>query len=218
MTAHLGKFTVRADGLSGRKATEYEATLMGMLRSFDQWQATKAVMRAVAFYNQPVLIRPYDDKSDPCNATGGDNQGGLQPNSVEISPQRFNGPSSCFPSGSAGASPHEILLHELVHAARSAAGVGTTGAYEEAVAITVANVYSSEMNRSLRAANAHHTMWPTNHTDPMVFMQHNTRFLSKFYHEMPELFRWIAEVNVKFNPVRLYYQTVLTGVARLNSA
>ena len=219
MTASFGRLTVRADGMSGKKATEYEATLVGMLRSFEQWEAGKALMRAFAFYNRPVLVFPYDGKLGKCNARTQGEKGGLFPNHVSISPQMFNGASSCFPSTAAGATPQEILFHELVHAARSVAGkLGTYSPWgEEVAAITVANVFSSEMNRPIRSPWSPTSIDPVQ-MDPAQFMRLSTDILSMFYHQMPEFFRWIAEVNVAFNPVRLYYLNVLRGVPRLNSA
>lgn len=216
MTAYFGRFTIRADGLSGSKATEYEATVVGILRSYAQWRAGKAVLRAVSFYNKPILIHPYFNKADPCNALGGGDRGGLLPNTIAINPQDWTGPSRCYPN-SAGGDPHEVLLHELVHAARTAGGVATPGPREEAVAIVVANVFAAERNRPIRNPANHDSMAPYP-SDPAGFLRQYTPFLSSFYHQMPDFFRWIAEINVSYNPVRLYYQNVLTGVPRLNSA
>lgn len=219
MTANFGRLTVRADGMSGKKATEYEATVVGMLRSFEQWEAGKALMRAFAFYNRPVLVFPYDGALGKCNARANGDLGGMFPNQVSISPQMFNGSSSCFPATAASATPHEILFHELVHAARAVAGkLGTYSPWgEEVAAIMVANVLSSEMNRPIRSPWSPTSIAPVQ-MDPAVFMRLSTDILSMLYHQMPEFFRWIAEVNVAFNPVRLYYLTVLRGVPRLNSA
>lgn len=218
MTARLGRLTIRADGLSGRSAAIYEATVTGMVRSYERWQAGKALARALAFYNQPVLIFPYDGNAGPCNATASSGHIGLQPNEVSFSPQMWNGTSSCYPAPTfAGGDPHEVLFHELVHAARGAAGIQQTGPYEEAVAIVSANIFSSERNRTVRNPADHDSMLSFK-KDPIGFMRRNTPFLSRFYHEMPEFFRWIAEVDVPYNPVRLYYLHVLRGVPRLNSA
>lgn len=218
MTARLGRLTVRADGLSGKAAVIYEATIMGMLRSFQQWETGRALARVLAFYNQPVLIFPYDGNSGSCNATASSNHIGLQPNEVSFSPQMWNGVSSCYPVPAyAGGDPHEVLFHELVHAARGEAGLLKTGAYDEAIAIVCANVFSSERNRPVRNPADHGSMSAFT-SDPVGFMQRNTGFLSHFYHEMPEFFRWIAEVRATYNPLRLYYLTVLRGVPRLNSA
>lgn len=60
--------------------------------------------------------------------------------------------------GAAGRDGDEILLHEMCHAMRYAAGMRTScfetpvgfGDYEELVAVTITNVYSSETNRTLR--------------------------------------------------------------------
>lgn len=218
MPAHVGSFTVRADGLSDKKATQYESTLVGMLRSFEAFRAGQALMRGFRFYNRPVLVYPYDGKKGKCNAHGGGDHGGLFPSRISITPQMFNGASSCFPADAASASPHEVLFHELVHTLRSAAGKwGTWSAIaEEAAAITVANVFSSEMNHNLRDPWAPKSVAAVR-VDPVAFMHVNTELMTNFYRQMPEFFRWVAEVNVPWNPIRLYYLT-LTGVPRLNSA
>ncbi|RIK77215.1 MAG: hypothetical protein DCC68_17860 [Planctomycetota bacterium] len=60
--------------------------------------------------------------------------------------------------GAAGRDGDEILLHEMCHAMRYAAGMRTScfetpvgfGDYEELVAVTITNVFSSETNRTLR--------------------------------------------------------------------
>ena len=44
MAKQFDKFTVRADGLDGKKATEYEATVMGMLRSYGAFKMGRALL------------------------------------------------------------------------------------------------------------------------------------------------------------------------------
>jgi hypothetical protein len=94
--------------------------------------------------------------------------------------------------GAAGRDGDEILLHEMCHAMRYAAGMRTScfdtpvgfGDYEELVAVTITNIFSSETNRTLRrdhngfdALPATTGMWrkgqkfQVNLQDPQVFAE-----------------------------------------------
>jgi hypothetical protein len=217
MAVQIDKFTIRADGLSDRKAQQYEATLAGMLRSYEQFQAGRALMKGFRFYAREVLVYPYDGEVGKCNARAYSDWGMFR-TKVSISPHMFNGASSCFPQGSAGATPHEIFFHELVHALRSAAGKwgNWPGPAEEAAAIMIANIFSSEMNRDLRDPLAPRSVKAVK-VDPGAFVRVNMELMMRFYQELPVFSRWIAEVNVPFNPVRIYYLG-LKGVPRLRNA
>jgi hypothetical protein len=217
MAKQLDNFTVRPDGLSGGKAAQYEATIVGMLRSFEAFAAGRALIKGFRFYRREVLVYPYDGTQGRCNAHASSTWG-LYRTKVSISPQMFNGASGCFPQGSAGATPHEVLFHELVHALRMVAGVwGNWPALaEEAAAIMIADVFSSEMNRDLRDPLAPKSVKAVR-VDPHAFVRVNMELLMRFYQELPVFSRWIAEVDVPFNPMRIYYMG-LKGVTPLRNA
>ena len=218
MAMQYDLITVRADGLDGKKALQYEATVLAMLRSFERTQTGRSILQAFRFMKRELLVFPYDGSGGPCNAVGGFGSGGMFRTKLSFTPSDFYGKSACFPPQSPGGLAHEVLYHELVHAVRHAAGTLDYSiknrAREEEIAVMVANVYQSEIGRKLRR--------PGGGTDTMTissqeFFAKNGDMIRVFYHQHPEFCRWIAEAVVPFNPLRTYYLT-LSGVARLRSA
>jgi hypothetical protein len=220
MAQQYGPLTIRADGLDGKKAFQYEATVLGMLRSLEQMQVGRALMQAFRFYRREVLIYPYDrgavGAERDCNAYVYETWGMFR-TKLSFSPMDFLGKSTCFSEHGVDATPHEVLFHELVHAMRASAGKrlkfeGRSG--EERIAVMVTNIFSSEINRPLRL--------PGGGTDHMEmfdakFASIASRMIEVFYQQHPEFFRWVAECKVPFNPLRIHYQT-LKGVPRLRTA
>lgn len=216
MAMQHDRFTIRADGLGGKQAFQYETTVLGMLRSLEQMQVGRALMQAFRFYGREVLIYPYDSRAGDCNAYV-DETWGMFRTKLSFSPMDFLRKSTCFSDQGVDATPHEVLFHELVHAMRASAGKrlsfeGHPG--EERIAVMVTNVFSSEINRPLRL--------PGNVMDQMNMSAADyasiaSRMIDVFYRQHPEFFRWVAECVVPFNPLRIYYQT-LKGVPRLRTA
>lgn len=215
MAKQFDRFTIRADELDGKKAVEYEATILGMLRSYEATVTGHALLNGFRFYQREVLVFPYDGKAGHCNAWA-DSYSGMFRTKVSFSPQNWNGMSACYGPASAGTSPHEVFFHELIHALRSAGRIfgAFNRAGEEEVAIMLANIFSSELNRSLR--RDHFGSVPIVMTSE-EFLKGNTPMVQAFCKQQPDFCRWIAEVTVPFNPVRAYYLT-LKGVPRLRSA
>ena len=217
MAMQYDRFTIRADGLDGKKASQYEATVLNMLRSLEHMQVGRAMMQAFRFYQREVLIFPYDGRADECNAYV-DETWGMFRTKLSFSPMDFLGKSTaCATVHGVDATPHEVLFHELVHAMRASAGKrlsfeGKSG--EERIAVMVTNVFSSEINRPLRL--------PGNVMDEMNmsaarYASIASRMIDVFYRQHPEFFRWVAECVVPFNPLRIHYQT-LKNVPRLRTA
>jgi hypothetical protein len=216
MAKQFDRFTVRADGLDGKKASEYEATILGMLRSYEATQMGRALLNGFRFYKREVLVYPYDGKLGHCNARAYSDWGMFR-TKVSFSPQQWNGVSGCFGPGAAGNTPHEVFYHELIHGLRSAAD--TLGTFvqegEEQIAITLANIFASEVNRPLRDLDRHKTT--TVQTTSEDFLMANSQLFQALFKQHPDFCRWVAEVTVPFNPVRLYYLS-LKGVPRLRTA
>ncbi|HJQ61192.1 MAG TPA: hypothetical protein VJ890_30080, partial [Vineibacter sp.] len=117
----------------------------------------------------------------------------------------------------------EVLLHELVHAARALSGdfdaaamKGAMAPYdteEEFVAIMVANIYISEKGKPAVFLRRSHSTEATGlaekDTDPEIFLykDDNYRLVKKFCDQHPRVSRMVADVPAKFNPVRAYYDT-----------
>jgi hypothetical protein len=210
------KFTIRGDGLTGTKAAQYEATVVGMLRSYQATKMGAVLVKGFAFYSREVLVVPYDGSAGHCNAWASSDWGMFR-TKVSFTAQDWNGKSACYPHGVVGTSPHEVLFHELVHGLRSAAR--TLGTFnpdgEERVAIMLANIFSSETGSSKirRDHNGTASIVMTSED----FLGHNGKMISAFYKQHPDFCRWVAEVKVPFNPVRSYYLT-LNNVPRLLNA
>lgn len=209
MARQFDRFTVRADGLDGTRASQYEATVLGMLRSLETSQVGRAVLNGFRFYQRELLVYPYDGKLGRCNARTYSDWGMFR-TKLSFSPRDWFGTSPCHPAGTVGPAPHVVFVHEMTHALRSAAKkLGTFNRLdEEAAAVMVENAYASEINLGSRPG------WPA---DPADFLTNYRSVVVAFQRQLPDFFRWIAEVDVAYNPARLYYLT-LQGVPRLKSA
>jgi hypothetical protein len=214
MAKQFDCFTIRADGLSGKQAFEFEASTLGILRSFDATSAGHVLLNGFRFYRREVLIVPYSGDEGTCNATMREDWG-LFGRKVEFTPRDWIGRHGCYSLG-AGSRANEVLFHELVHAMRSAAK--TWGhpdlAAEETIAVMLANVYSSEIHRPIRENHSDFSATIISQED---YLTANRPVIEVFYRQHKDFCRWIAEVTVPWNPVRLYYLT-LANVPRLRTA
>lgn len=129
---------------------------------------------------------------------------------INCSPSVFAGASGA-PTGP-GALGDEILLHEMVHGLRQMMGRsvresvgGNPGMdnYEEFVAITIANVYRSEVGAP-QLRQDHHGFLPLTGptTNPAVFANTYAQYLNYMDIEMPRLCKNLREASCAFNPLR----------------
>jgi hypothetical protein len=167
-----------------------------------------------------VLISPYDGKLGKRNAST-HKDWGMYRARVGFSPFTF--PSSFWKLP--GASPIEILVHELTHAVRivskkSFVGVPgelTEGEYyiarmkEEAIAMIVTNIFASETHRCLRLYYEASTDWAAEHYDPAHGCEkgQNEDVESRYrfeahdlYAENPDFVKLLARVDAPYNPFR----------------
>jgi len=121
MAKQFGVFTIRADGLAGKKADQFEAQVLGMIRGLEAIEAGRALLNGFRAVGREVLVFPYNDSLGHCNAYA-TTDWGMYRNKVSFTPSGWFATSPCFTSGSAGNSSHEVLFHELVHAIRFAGG------------------------------------------------------------------------------------------------
>jgi hypothetical protein len=211
MAHQFGMLTIRADGLDGRAAFQYEAQVVGMLHQLDALQTGHAVLNGFRFYRRPVLISPYDGSLGECNAAAGATWG-LFSAKVSFTPyihgrhtRCVTGPSGFYPAGD---SPQESLMHELTHAVRAVAGkLGSLYvAEEEDIAMLVANIFSSETSRCLRLRYEDNQCVKD---DPRVYSQQyvedNRDLIKAFHKQHPDFTRWLARVKAPFNPLRQYF-------------
>jgi hypothetical protein len=202
-------FTVRAYGLSGGAATKYEAAVVGMLRSLEAYKSGRAILDGFKAAKREVLVFPYNGTINGtkhrCNAYATADWG-MYRNKVSFSPNTWYASGGCSHAGSAGASPHEVLVHELVHALRFSAKKmdrGTIGDDEEDIAILVTNIYSSEGNRNLRFNHAGFNQLPNG--NPVDWYGKNLKLLKLFVNQHPKVSLDLSYVRTKFNPLREYY-------------
>jgi hypothetical protein len=131
---------------------------------------------------------------------------------VRYSPTTFQGGSVC--ASGPGATPDEILLHEMTHGIRHMAGravreqvVGNPGMtnYEEFVAIVVSNIYRSERGMTqLRRDHAGFSILNDATTNPAVFHTTYRTYLGNFWVEQQRFFDNLRRARCTFNPVALH--------------
>jgi len=205
MARQFTPFTVRADGLSGKKAFQFEASVLGTLHALDSIPTGRVLMDGFRKVGKEVLIFPYDGSQGKCNAYAyGD--WGMFRNKVSYSPEGWFATSPCFKSGPAGAAAIEILFHELVHALRFAAKTmnkHVTDEQEEEIAILVTNLFASQTHRPLRWNHSGFAKLPNN--DPVTFYGRNLKLIDIFCRQHPALTMGLARLDVEFNPLREYY-------------
>lgn len=209
MAKQFSVFTVRADGLSGHKATQYEASVLGMLRALGQSKTGRALLNGFRAARREVLVFPYkgsiSGKQDRCNAYA-TNDWGMYRNKVSFSPTTWSPGGGCSHAWSAGASALEVLFHELVHALRFSTKTlqkRATSGQEEEIAILVTNIFSSEGNRALRWRHQGFDKLPDN--DPVKWYGKHLPLIKMFVKEHPKVSRDISFIWTKFNPIREYY-------------
>lgn len=111
-----------------------------------------------------------------------------------------------------GSAADEILIHELVHVSRTVRGVRNTcfGAprgwddYEEFVAITLCNVFSSETRRKLRFGHYGFKPLPGAETSSADFLKKYAHYLAPIPGDHPHLFAALKKASgIPFNPFAL---------------
>jgi hypothetical protein len=131
MAWQFATITVAADSLNTKKAYEYEATVIGILRMLDTTETGHAVLNGIRFYQRGVLVYPYDGARGPCNARSYHGlamrpythyNSAIFRTKVWFTPRLYSATSGCVAPGDAGHTAHEVLVHELTHAIRLMSG------------------------------------------------------------------------------------------------
>jgi hypothetical protein len=223
--------TVDGDSLPDADQGNYEAWVSGMLMSLSLFVTPRAIFRKLNAHGGTwggATIVPYHNSKylaryGRCNALQADSEGvpdlpslplgGFTP--IYFSPQTY-ATGSCG-SGPA-ARPEEVLLHELVHAARFLGRdsndrplTGAMSGYddeEEFFAVLVTNIYVSETGRTnLRKDHHGHVNLPPPLNRPEAFLAipENYRLIRTFCSQHPNIAPMIANANAAFNPIKTYY-------------
>jgi hypothetical protein len=209
MTRQYLPFTVRGDGLDDSAALHYEFSVLGMLRSFDAMQTTRALMSGFRVAGHDILVVPYEFNRGACNASAR-GEWGLFPNKVYYSPNIYYPDGDCIDTGDAGNSAHEVLCHELVHALRRSVGTihkHTKKGQEETLAIMITNIFASESNkpalRKNHKGNEAQKDAKLNTSDG--YLSAHRKLIDLFVREHIAVATDLSCVDTHFNPIRAYF-------------
>ena len=198
---------------------KYERVVYDWLAKIQASQTGQVVFKRL--WTRPLMIQPYlgSDKQATTTASARGiaegysfNQcagnpaaksnvgvGGGSAVVIRFTPKLFDNPTG------AGDRADEALLHELVHAvrymhgqARCRSSAGHMDSEEEVIAITITNMYSSELARPLRA---HHHGYSALATSPAEFIKKFEKELLAFWFAQKSMCRELAELEQPwFNP------------------
>ena len=112
MARQFGVFTIRPDGLSGKKAFQFEASTLGMFRALNSIRSGHALFQGYRAITREVLVFPYSGSLGQCNAYA-TSDWGMYRNKVSFSPDTWFTHTSCAAKGTAGNTALEVLFHEL---------------------------------------------------------------------------------------------------------
>ena len=233
---------VEGRGLKGAAKDRYEAILTGMVRGIAATQAGAILLSWIKHkttHRDWVIIIPYSKADEAelghCNAYALDDLYPVQVGRREIMavPVRFtaeNFMNTCHLGPNQ--TPLEVLIHELVHAQRMVARIfdpvslkGTSldryDDEEEFFAVMFTNIWSSaHAVTTVRTGNAQglrdgHDYTQLSSEDPAQFMRDpdKYRLIAKYCDKQPQLTRSLADIQVQFNPFRVYYQMRAKGAA-----
>jgi len=174
----MGRIIIRKFRGTPTQIARYVNSVSTVLDTIRQSHTGRILLDHIRATNYPVLIRPFfgEEPNAFANFSTWDRSGTTDINThargersvIEFHPTRSR-------SNTAGQSPHEILFHELVHAYRHLTGTGRYNRdassnfsmqsfgsgfdnIEELFAITLTNIYSSELGLLLRSDHSTGTL------------------------------------------------------------
>jgi hypothetical protein len=213
----VGPFTVRPDGIrDDHEARQYMAQVVGIIRGVEATSTGNALITAIRSYHRPVLIFPLvpSDEDDPPDANYAWTypRMGLFSVVVSFSPlfgqrlRRFAGDDD--DDGPHVFTPHEVIVHELVHVARDVSGnFHRLGEDEEELAVMIADIFAVEINR--RPIKGYTEMFDVK-GDLTAFSrkwyQENFEIIEAFCEQNKKLAYELSYVKTAFNPLRLYIE------------
>jgi hypothetical protein len=208
----VGPFTVRPDGVKDdRQAAQYIGQVMGILRMVQTIPTGNALMTAIRDARRPVLIFPMEQVDGGNDVAWTYPRMGLFAVAISFTPlfgQRLRKLLGNDDSRVELAfTPAEVLVHEMVHAARAVtcnfARLGDDD--EEELAVMIANMFAVEINRPP----------VTNYEDAVIVTKDLPGFARKYYKENYDMIKAFYQQNKTlaqqlsysksaFNPLRLY--------------
>ena len=234
---HFG-IEVDGSGLPSSDQKQYESTVGATINILTTSVVTQAVFYRIRRFGR-VKIIPYNNASDlakygVCNALAvgdGDESAhdgwlyGLQGHvTVRYSPNTWINNPGC--SNGPGFRYQDILLHELVHAARF---LGSDHVFnndfnfywainptllgyenqEEFIAILLTNIYMSETGQKTLRLDHGSTQHPASMNGSSEFLSNgeNLKVIREFCRQHNEIAPMIAKSTAPFNPIRAFYET-----------
>jgi hypothetical protein len=208
----VGPFTVRPDGVKDdREAAQYIGQVMGILRMVETMTTGNALISTIRDARRPVLIFPLEQIDDGNDTAWTYPRQGLFAVAISFTPifgQRLRKLLGNDDSKVAIAfTPQEVLVHELVHAARAVtcnfARLGDD--VEEELGVMIANMFAVEINRPP----------VTNYEDAVIvttdlpgfgrkYYKDNFEMIEAFYQQNKTLAQQLSYSKSAFNPLRLY--------------
>jgi hypothetical protein len=210
--AVVGPFTIRPDGIKDDVgARQYIGQVMGILRMVEATSTGKALTTSIGSYRKPVLIFPLVQTGEDDDDDGGQAfawvypRMGLFPVVMSYTPlfgqrlRNFLGGGD-YPRVF---TPHEVIVHELVHVARAVSGNwDRLREDEEELATMVANMFSVEINRApVTSYNDYSTV-----KDVRAYYKDNYDLIETFCRQNKKLAYELSYAKTAFNPLRLYIE------------
>ena len=130
---------------------------------------------------------------------------------IAFKPEAWGAPAVAGHLGP-GSAADEILIHEIFHAVRDVRGITNIcfgspsgwGDYEEFLAETLCNVFSSETKRPLRAYHAGFQALPADQATSASFLAKYKQYLDPVRSDHPHLFTALQRApGISFNPFAL---------------
>jgi hypothetical protein len=130
---------------------------------------------------------------------------------IAFKPEAWGAPGVAGHEGP-GSAADEILIHEIFHAVRDVRGITNRcygspngwGDYEEFLAVTVCDVFSSETNRPLRAYHTNFQPLPADQATSAAFLAKYRKYLDPVRSDHPHLFTALQKApGISFNPFAL---------------
>jgi hypothetical protein len=203
----------------------FETGTLRLLTALDESETGHAIVSPIVRARSRTVTIVFGDRLDWCGARPLDpaqaGPGGHGSDvEIEFSTNRWNTLGVPLDLGDAGASPDELLLHELVHALHMVRGGVVREPAEDSFeyredfyAILITNIYSSNLNRRLR--RDHQSYSAISESEAITLYSRHYLEIETLSEERPGLgfltFQRLSRVIAGFNPIRGYVEAVARG-------
>jgi hypothetical protein len=220
---YYGSF-IRIDGDGFAKPTLYEQTVLDLINTVSRTRTGLLVLYEIKNSGHRLRITPAASllaadanpgNSHPSRKSGSSNvYRALSASSrLAFSPGDYDARAGRFTDSHPYYKATDTLVHELLHEARQMQGLfqahPTNDPYEnieEFYAITVANIYASEIGANNRLRGSHAPAFePLKITNSQAFEDKYVDRLTTLNLQMGTFCRLLSQVAAQFNPLRVHY-------------